>query len=213
MFKLEEVKYKDILAIDELYIRAGEITCLVGESGSGKSTLLKLLNRMHTPSEGTIYFNEKLIAEWEPVELRREVVMLPQDPVLFGDTVEENLQAGARLTEKNLPSKEEMEQAIQQFYLDKNLEADATKLSGGEQQRLALARMSLLTPQVYLLDEPTSALDENLEKDVMERFVSHVKKEKKTMVFVTHNMQIAKEFSDTVVDISPFALNGGRENE
>ncbi|MGY4691297.1 ABC transporter ATP-binding protein [Salibacterium sp. K-3] len=213
MFTFQDVIYKDILHIDHLDIKEGTISALLGESGTGKSTLLKLMNHLLTPDEGSITYRGSPVHDWNAVQLRREAAMLSQQPVLFGSTVRENLEAGCRFAGKPLPSDEEMKHAIERYYLDKKLEEDAEKLSGGEQQRLALARMTLLDPAVYLLDEPTSALDEELEHDVMAAFIKQARKQEKTVVFVTHSRAIAEESADTIIDITPFSLKGRQDHE
>ncbi|MDQ0300020.1 putative ABC transport system ATP-binding protein [Salibacterium salarium] len=208
MFTFKQVLYKDILNIDELHIDEKSITALIGESGTGKSTLLKLMNHLIACTDGTISYKGTPVEELDAVKLRRDAAMLSQTPVLFGETVRENLEAGLLFSEKTLPSEKEMIDAMQRYYLEKNLDDKADKLSGGEQQRLALARITLLDPEVFLLDEPTSALDDELEHDVMERFMAYAQDNEKTVIFVTHSQSIAEEFSDTIIDITPYSKKG-----
>ncbi|MBD2826941.1 ATP-binding cassette domain-containing protein, partial [Xenorhabdus sp. 5] len=80
MFILKDVIYKDILHIPYLQIQNEKITCIIGESGSGKSTLLRMLNDLQSPTSGTIEYNGKLISDYYPIQLRRDVVMLGQTP-------------------------------------------------------------------------------------------------------------------------------------
>lgn len=192
MFRLEKVKFRDILNIDHLEIPAKTITCLTGESGSGKTSLLRLLNRMNEPDTGLIYYQEQLLETLNPIELRRKVTMLSQTALTFPGTIEENLQMGLALTEREIVSKAELLNVLETVLLKKSLSADAEKLSGGEKQRLALARLLLLKAEVYLLDEPTSALDEETELDVMIRFLAEVKREKATVIMITHSKQLVE---------------------
>lgn len=192
MFRLEKVKFRDILNIDHLEIPAKTITCLTGESGSGKTSLLRLLNRMNEPDTGLIYYQEQLLETLNPIELRRKVTMLSQTALTFPGTIEENLQMGLALTEREIVSKAELLNVLETVLLKKSLSADAQKLSGGEKQRLALARLLLLKAEVYLLDEPTSALDEETELDVMIRFLAEVKREKATVIMITHSKQLVE---------------------
>ncbi|MBD8588921.1 ABC transporter ATP-binding protein [Peribacillus castrilensis] len=191
MFRLENIKYKGILNIDDLQIPAYMVTCLTGESGAGKTSLLRLLNRMDDPDSGSIYYQDQLLDEFNPIELRRKVTMLSQAPFSLPGTIEENLQIGLELTEREKKDKEELVKALETVQLQKSLDESAENLSGGEKQRLALARLLLLNPEVYLLDEPTSALDEEAELTVMGRFLEKVKREKGTVIMITHSKQLA----------------------
>jgi putative ABC transport system ATP-binding protein len=132
------------------------VTALVGPSGAGKSTLLRLCNRLEVPSSGRVLFRGRDMAELDPLRLRREVGMVFQRPTPFPGTVSDNL-----LTARPDATREEMRQALKRVALDEAdwLERDATALSGGEAQRVCLARTLITEPEVLLLDEPTSALD------------------------------------------------------
>ncbi|MCU4995855.1 ABC transporter ATP-binding protein [Bacillus bombysepticus] len=202
MFILKDVIYKDILHIPYLQIRKEKITCIVGESGSGKSTLLRMLNDLHSPTSGTIGYNGKLISDYHPIQLRRDVVMLGQTPPIFDGTVKDNLLMGLRLSEKPFPNDDALRSALQTVSLDKQLEDSISSLSGGEKQRLAFARIVLMDPPVYLLDEPTSALDSDTERRVMKQFTELARKKKKTVIFITHSQQLPKEIADDIIEIS-----------
>ncbi len=199
MFTLKQVKYKNILHIEEMNVSPNKVTCITGESGSGKSTLLKLLNMMITPDEGNIYFQDELLKHKDPIAHRREVVMLLQSPLVFPGNVEENLQIGLRFSEKGEASKEELQKVLEIVCLDKQLEDEIDHLSGGEKQRVALARILLMKPAVYLLDEPTSALDEETESIVMDNFIREVRKEKGTIIMVTHSKKVAESYADEII--------------
>ncbi|MFJ7365270.1 ATP-binding cassette domain-containing protein [Peribacillus frigoritolerans] len=196
MFRLENIKYKGILKIDDLEIQACVVTCLTGESGAGKTSLLRLLNRMDDPDSGSIYYQGQLLEKFNPIELRRKVTMLSQAPFTLPGTIEENLQIGLELTEQKKKDEEELVKALETVQLKKSLDESAENLSGGEKQRLALARLLLLSPEVYLLDEPTSALDEEAELTVMGRFLEEVKREKGTVIMITHSKQLADKCAE-----------------
>lgn len=213
MFTFQDVVYKDILKLNNLSINEKQITCLIGESGTGKSTLLKLMNNIVSPTDGTVFYNETPVEEIDPIELRRDISMLSQSPILFGETIKDNLEAGLIFADEPLVDEEKLIEAMNYFYLNKNIEEKAETLSGGEQQRLSLSRMILLNSRVFLLDEPTSALDEDLEHEVMERFIDYARKDEKTVVFVTHSKTIAKAFADNIVDITPFSTKGSVKRE
>lgn len=200
-FQLEQVKYKDILKIDKLQIPEAKITCIIGESGSGKTTLLRLLNNLISPDEGSIFYKGRNIEDIDPIQLRREVVMLPQNPTVFSGSVKDNLLIGLEFAEKDKVRDEVLSEILRSAQLDKPLSTIASTLSGGEKQRLALARIMLLEPEVILLDEPTSALDEGTEERVIESVVEFVKGKTRTLIMVVHSKSIAQRFADVAVTI------------
>ncbi|MDW7668470.1 MAG: ABC transporter ATP-binding protein [Bacillota bacterium] len=216
MFNFENVKYKNILDIENLHIEKNKVTCIVGESGSGKTTLLKLFNKLISPDSGVIKYVDKYMKDVDSVELRREVVMLPQSPAIYKGTVKENLLIGLKFSEKeDVIDDNSLKDILKEVNLNKKLDEDAEKISGGEQQRLALGRIILLDPNVYLLDEPSSALDEETEHLVIEKMVKHVRKTNKTLIMVTHTKRIAEEFGDNIVEVKKgkIASQGGVRNE
>ncbi|WP_163537913.1 ABC transporter ATP-binding protein [Gracilibacillus sp. YIM 98692] len=202
MFTVNGLIYKNILHIDKLEIPDHKIICLFGESGSGKSTLLKMFNQMLSPDDGEITYKSQPIQEFPSVELRREVVMLGQDPIVFDETVRENLQKGLEFAERELEDDQTLIKMLGKLKLDKSLDEDASKLSGGEKQRIALARVLLMKAEVYLMDEPTSALDENTEHLVMDVFTEFIRTHQKTAVMVTHSKEVAEKYADQVVYMS-----------
>ncbi|HCX04982.1 MAG TPA: ABC transporter ATP-binding protein [Clostridiales bacterium] len=216
MFNFKNVKYKDILDIKDLHIEKNKITCIVGESGSGKTTLLKLFNKLISPDKGKIKYMDKNLRDFDSVKLRREVVMLPQSPAIYEGSVKDNLLIGLKFSEKDEVTQEDsLMKILKEVSLNKNLQDNAEKMSGGEQQRLALGRIILLDPNVYLLDEPSSALDEETEYLVIEKMVDHVRKNNKTLIMVTHTKRIAEEFADNIVEVKKGKIvsSGGVDHE
>lgn len=201
MFEFIDVKYKDVLDLPTLYIEKEKITTLVGASGSGKTTILRMLNKMISPTKGRIMFDGTDLRQINSVAHRRHVIMLSQSPAMFEGSIRDNLNAGLRFQERELPSDETLYQILEQVKLKKSLESSVNTLSGGEKQRLALGRVLLLNPEVYLLDEPSSALDDETEEIVIQMLTKHVRKEKKTIVMVTHSKAIAEKYSDTIIEI------------
>jgi putative ABC transport system ATP-binding protein len=210
MYMLDQVTYRHILRIDKLHIPKGLVTCITGESGSGKSTLLRLFNQLISSDGGTIRFRGRSIEAYNPVELRRMAVMVPQQPILFGDTVQDNLLAGLGFADKPAVSATRMEEALQQVRLSKDLATEAGKLSGGEKQRLSLARALLMDPDVFLLDEPSSALDEGTEDLVIGAFAASARSKGQTLIMVTHSKRIAEEYGDLIVEIHEGQVAGTR---
>ena len=206
MFLFKNVSYKNILNIRELNIPSHKVTCIVGQSGSGKTTLLRLLNKIISYDEGEILYNDKSLKTIDSIELRREVIMLPQIPVMFNGNVKENLLIGLKFSEKPLVPDEILYEILEFVQLDKELSESVEKLSGGEKQKLCLARALLLNPEVFLLDEPSSALDEDTEHLIISSLVEYTKKNNKTLIMVTHSKKIAKNFSDNIIEIKNGSL-------
>src|SRR5690625_2055253 len=112
---------------------------------------------MITPDSGKITYRGKDLTTYDPAKIRREVVMLSQTPLAFEGTIEENLQMGLKFSEKQLATDEEMKTILKDMELNKDLQEPINKLSGGEQQRIALARVALMKPNVRS-EEHTSEL-------------------------------------------------------
>ncbi len=201
MFRFNNIKFKHILDIENLTIEKGKVTCIIGESGSGKTTLLKLFNKMITNDKGDIFYNDKNLKEIDSVELRREVIMLPQIPTVFSGTVRDNLLIGLKFSEKPLVDDEVLNNILKVVSLNKKLDDDSSDLSGGEKQRLALGRIMIMEPEVLLLDEPSSALDDETEMIIMENLVSYTKENGKTLIIVTHSKKLAYTYSDRILEI------------
>lgn len=213
MFTIKDLSCKDILHIKELQLTKGNIICLFGESGSGKTTLLKLLNGMLTPQSGEVTYKNQLITELDPIDLRKEVVMLGQDPIVFEGSIRDNLLIGLEFAEKDLVGDDILKDLMEHLYLTKNLDEDAAELSGGEKQRIAFGRVILMGAEVYLLDEPTSALDKETETAVMEYFTNKLKAADKTAIMVTHSKEIAEQYSDEIIYMQNILAKAGEKVE
>lgn len=201
MFQFHDVTFKDIIKIDELQINHNEVTCIIGPSGSGKSTMLKLIDKLISPSSGYITYNGKDIANIDPVSYRRRVPMLAQNPLTFKGSIRDNLLIGRKFQDKDPVSDEILNKALASVKLDKSLSTDMENLSGGECQRVSIARLMLLDSQIYLLDEPSSALDDITEDFVIGTMVDMAKREDKTIIYVTHSSEISKKYSDRIIKI------------
>ncbi|MDF2892759.1 MAG: transporter related [Clostridia bacterium] len=201
MFEIKDLKYKNVLNIKYLVIPSHKVNCIVGQSGSGKTTLMRMLNKLISPDAGTILFEGKDLSKVDSVQLRRKVVMLSQAPIVFDGSIRENLQIGLRFSEKNEAAEAEMLEVLKLVHLNKSLDDNADKLSGGEKQRLSLGRVILLNPDVFLLDEPSSALDEDTEQLIIEAVVEYSKRNNKTVIMVTHSKKVAGTFADNIIEI------------
>ena len=175
-------------------IRKGQVVTIVGPSGSGKSTLLSLCNLLLTPDEGQIFIQNKEVRKWAPTELRKKAGLVFQNPTMFPGTVSDNLRISAHLHRMaDIPVGE----WLQRVGLSSGLaDRSAGDLSGGQKQRVALARTLINEPDILLLDEVTSALDPAAAKDVEELILDVQSSEKKTVLWVTHNLDQAKRVSN-----------------
>ena len=179
--------------------RSGLITAVIGPSGGGKSTLVRLINRLSDPTSGRVYVGERDVRELDPLKLRRLVALVSQKPFMFEGTVLENLQRPFLYRAQPLPAadSEEVRRALELARLDLGmLQREARTLSGGEQQRVSLARALITKPRVLLLDEPTSALDRPTGDALASTFREVCRREKLTVILVTHDLRVAERIAD-----------------
>jgi phosphate transport system ATP-binding protein len=209
IFKLEQltVRYGDVPAIRDISfeIKENYITALIGPSGCGKSTLIRCLNRMNdliptaTVEGKVLYHGEDLYgSRIDPVQVRKLIGMVFQKPNPFPKSIYDNIAFGPRVLGMKGDMDEIVERALRRGALwdevKDRLEQNAFGMSGGQQQRLCIARCLAIEPDVILMDEPCSALDpistgriEDLMTELRERY---------SIVIVTHNMQQAARVSD-----------------
>ena len=185
-----------------LEIKKGEFFVIIGPSGCGKTTTLKMINRLINLSDGTIYINEKKISEYNIHELRWGIGYVLQQIGLFPHmTIEENI---AIVPELKKWDKRKIKERITTLLESVGLEPDKyrhrkpSELSGGEQQRIGVIQALAADPAILLMDEPFSALDPISRKKLQEDIVNLQKKIKKTIVFVTHDMQEALALGDRI---------------
>lgn len=196
----EKTILKDISAAFD----AGDYVSIVGPSGSGKSTFLKLCCHLVNPTEGTIVFHGSDIMQANPLELRKKISYCFQTPVLFGETVEENLFFPYSIRNRK-PDRERINGLFSQFRMDQGLiKSEIKNLSGGEKQRIALIRTMLFKPEILLLDEVTSALDVD-NTGIVEDAVLQMNQEGVTVLWVTHNPEQSKKYAGKLLTIE----NGG----
>ncbi|MGD2065979.1 MAG: ABC transporter ATP-binding protein [Candidatus Bathyarchaeota archaeon] len=183
-----------------LAISQGKITALMGPSGSGKTTLLRIIAGLDIPTRGELYHKGTLMAVNDQASLRQKATLVFQKSVFFHTTVYNNVAFGLKLNDEL--SKEEISNKVSEALAIVRLEGfekrQAKKLSGGEQQRVSLARALVLDRELLLLDEPTVNLDPK-NVSIIEEAIQRVNQEKNTtIVLATHNMFQAEAISQQV---------------
>lgn len=210
---------QDMLVVNNisLHIGAGERVAFVGQSGSGKSTTAALLQRLYDPTEGHILYNDIDASSYTRAQVRRSVGVVPQDIVLFGGTIEENIRygrPGATFDEVRKAAAD----ANALDFIESFPEGFATlvgerglKLSGGQRQRVAIARALLKNPSILILDEATSSLDaesEHLIQDALERLMTD-----RTTVIIAHRLSTVRTCDRIFVFSAGSVIESGTHEE
>jgi osmoprotectant transport system ATP-binding protein len=200
-----------VIAVNDIsfQVEKGHTMCIIGPSGCGKTTILKMMNRLLDPSFGEVRINNQNIRHVNPIELRRSIGYIIQSGGLFPHyTVEKNIAIVPGLLRWD---NERINQAIREM-LDlvnlsphKYMHRYPAELSGGEQQRVGIARALAANPPIILIDEPFSALDPITRKQLQDEFLNLKQKVRKTMIFVTHDMKEAFQMGNEIL-----VMNEGR---
>ena len=194
-----------------LKIEDGDFALILGASGSGKSTLLNVLSGLERPESGQVFYDGQNIAALSDSQVtvfRREKVgfIFQQYYLLPNMNVEKNVKMGA-----DLAGNQDYKAVLEAVGLQEKLHKYPSELSGGEQQRAAIARALAKKPEVLFLDEPTGALDEQTGRQVLDYICALQKRQGFTMVMVTHNQNIA-EMARTVIQMNSGRISEIREN-
>lgn len=185
-----------------LLVEKGEFVTLIGPSGCGKTTLLKMINRLIDYDKGDILVEGKSVRDWDKIELRRSIGYVIQQVGLFPHmTIEDNISYVLSLQKVNrLTCRQTAESLIELIGLDKDvLRRYPAELSGGQKQRIGVARALAANPDIVLMDEPFGAVDEIARTSLQDELLKLQKKLKKTILFVTHDIQEALKLGDKVV--------------
>ncbi len=183
------IKNKTLLSIDELFLEEGKLHTLKGENGAGKTTLLHILALVSMPTSGNVKYKGKEIdysSEKQLQTLRTEIVLMEQSPIMFTGSVEKNISYGmhARKIPKNIQAKK-IDEVLELLEIAHLKQYKAHTLSGGETQRVALARSLVLEPKCLILDEPTASVDKE-SKAIIENILKNLTP-KCTLIMTTHN--------------------------
>lgn len=191
----------EVLKDISLEIADGEFVVITGASGSGKSTLMSVLSGLERADSGKVFYGEEELSRMNDKRLtefrRRKVGFIFQQYYLLSHlSVDKNVKMGA-----DLAGNKDYRKIIERVGLADKIKSRPSELSGGEQQRVCIARALAKNPEVLFLDEPTGALDESTGRSVLD-YISSLQREKKfTMIMVTHNLNIA-DMADTVIKMN-----------
>ena len=208
-FKLHKVikRYgnREVLNIDQLMIPGGKIYTILGPNGSGKSTLLRIMALLLVNDEGELEVLGERVT-WEKgqlLKLRRQMSMVTQTSFMFQGSVNYNVAYGLRarrINEKKVQKR--VREVLEMVGMKAYQEADARTLSGGERQKVAIARAVALNPKVLFLDEPTSNIDSASASEI-EKYICRINREQgTTIIMVTHNLFQARRLADEVLFIN-----------
>ena len=197
---LEKIKkyygQKKILDIDYLEIPQGKITGITGPNGSGKSTMLNIISNIDCDYEGRVRFNDRIMDN----NIRKDITLVFQKPYLFRRKVYENITYPLKLRDidKNMQRNMALK-VIKDLEIEDLIDKKGHKLSGGETQKVALARAMVFRPKLLLLDEPTSNIDPESTKIIEREILNFNKKTNSTLIIITHNIDQSKRLCDEIV--------------
>lgn len=205
---VKKYKHQEVINDVSFGVAENELVVLIGPSGCGKTTILKMINRLLQPTSGTIYIKGEDIKHKNVFQLRRNIGYVIQSIGLFPHlTVQENIEIVPSLGSKAKMGKEQKKRLLQRsmdllemvsLRPDKFLDRYPVQLSGGQQQRVGVARAFACDPEIILMDEPFSALDPINREQLQDELVQLQTKLKKTIVFVTHDMDEAIKLANKI---------------
>ncbi|MBQ0213696.1 iron ABC transporter ATP-binding protein FetA [Proteus vulgaris] len=203
LLRLDKIGYridnKTILDNVNFELQPSEFKLITGPSGCGKSTLLKLISSLLSPTSGSIFFEKKNYLTLSPEAYRQQVSYCTQTPMLFGETVYDNLKFPYLLRKLSVDDKK-LAHDLDYFCLPISImKKGINELSGGEKQRISLIRNLQFMPKILLLDEITSALDEDNKTKVNDIIHHYVKDQNLAVLWVTHDQNEIKHADDVIL--------------
>ena len=193
---------RDVLKVRSLEIKHGETLALVGPNGAGKSTLLLALAHLIQPKSGEILFKEKPVSQMNVLEYRRKISFVFQDPLLMDMSVEKNIALGLKFRGIDRDKvRTQVNRWSKAMGIESLLGRRAAQLSGGEAQRVSLARAFVLDPELLLMDEPFSAVDPPTRAQLLKDLSSLLSQNQRTTVIVTHNLAEAAQVGNRIAVI------------
>jgi tungstate transport system ATP-binding protein len=194
-----------VVEVDHLVVEQGEVLAIIGPNGAGKSSLLLAVARLLKPERGSILFNGFKITNSSDTEYRRHLGLVLQEPLLLDTSVFENVATGLRFRHTPRPEIQlRTETWLKRLGIEHLRKRQARKLSGGEAQRVSLARAFALQPDLLLLDEPFSALDAPTRLRLLDDLHAILSETDTTTLFITHDLKEAARLGDSMAVI----LNG-----
>jgi len=190
---------RQVLGIESLCVHKGEVLAIVGPNGTGKSSLLLTLARLLEPEEGDMLWNGAPYRQHNALAYRRRIALVLQEPLLLDTSVFENVAIGLRF--RGLPSnqvRENVQNWLVRLGLEKLYDRNGARLSGGEAQRVSLARAFVLDPELLLLDEPFSALDAPTRLRLLHDLKTILQETDTTTVLITHDFKEAAHLASRV---------------
>jgi len=193
---------KLVLAVPQLVVREAETLAVIGPNGAGKSTLMLAIAQLLKPAQGEIYFLDRLLSPKDGLQFRRRIALVLQDPLLLDGSVFDNIATGLRF--RRIPKaeiKHRVDGWLERLGISHLRDRASHQLSGGEAQRVSLARAFAIEPDILLLDEPFGALDTPTRARLLDDFNTLITKTVMTVIFVTHDQNEALLMGDRVAVI------------
>ncbi len=202
--------FETILEDISFTVNRGDRVGIMGPSGAGKSSLLRLLNRLSEPTQGTIDFEGQPLSQIPVLSLRRQIVLVPQEPKLLGMTVKDALKYPLQLQQLKAGEIESRREYYCQLLKipDEWLERNELQLSLGQRQLVTIARGLMMQPKILLLDEPTSALDADKSDHLMSVLIELSQTQDLTILMVNHQQRLVEQFTKTTLLIESGKLAG-----
>ena len=190
------------LTIDQLNVQQGEVLAIIGPNGSGKSTLLLAISKLLIPNTGSISFMGQPLDQINDLDYRRNIALVLQDPLLFDNSVYNNISTGLRFRGvSKMEQRVRIDEWLARLKIDHLQDRHAAQLSSGQAQRVSLARAMVLKPALLLLDEPFRALDTPTRSALIEDLRTLLSETATTTIFITHDQEQALSLGDRVAVI------------